>query len=375
VGGLGIFLFILMILGAIGLHEFGHFITAKKFGIKVERFFIGFGPKIWSVKKGDTEYGIAAIPAGGYVRIAGMNPYETIAPEDVPRTFKAKPAWQRAIVLAAGSTMHFILALVILVLMLTTVGLQERITTTVARVTPSGNGYVSPAAEAGIKPGDTIVAIDGMPVTDWDQMRNYIASHPGETINVVIDRKGQRIPLTVKLASETPPPERKKTGFLGVGPAYANVKRDLGSAIVDSGKLLGSGMWQSLKAFGNIFRPSSLGRLFSVAVGQEKRTTEDPTSIVGIGRVAGDFASRGRFADLFYLFVGFNIFIGVANLLPLPPLDGGHLAVLAWEKISRRDVDMRKLMPVTAFVVSILVTLFVLLLYLDIVRPLPTLPG
>lgn len=371
--GLGVVLFIFMILGAIGLHEFGHFITAKKFGIKVERFFIGFGPRVWSVKRGETEYGIAAIPAGGYVRIAGMNPFEQIAPEDVPRTFKAKPAWQRAIVLAAGSTMHFILAFIILVLMLMTVGLQERITTTVARVTPSTDKFVSPAHEAGIQEGDTIVEIDGSPVTGWDAMRDYIAARPGATINVVVDRRGSRVAKQVKLASVAP--DGKAMGFLGVGPAFANVKRGFGAAISDSGRLLGTGMWESLKAFGRIFTPSSLGRLFSSIVDDKPRTAEDPTSIVGIGRAAGQLAGRGHFADLFYLFVGFNIFIGVANLLPLPPLDGGHLAVLAWEKISRRDVDMRKLMPVTAFVVTILVSLFVLLLYLDIVRPIPSLPG
>jgi membrane-associated protease RseP (regulator of RpoE activity) len=375
VGGLGVLFFILLILGAIGLHEFGHFITAKKFGIKVERFFIGFGPKLWSVKRGETEYGIAAIPAGGYVRIAGMNPFEEISPEDRPRTFKAKPAWQRAIVLAAGSTMHFILAFVILVVMLVMVGLPERITTTVDKVTPTTDEFVSPAAEADIKPGDTIVEIDGMPVQGWDAMREYILARPGGTIDLVVERRGTRIPLTVKLATIEQGPEKKSVGFLGVGPAFANVRRDFGSATTDSGRLLVRGMWESLKAFGKIFTPSSLGRLFSVASGQEQRSTEDPASIVGIGRAAGDLAGRGRFADLFYLFVGFNIFIGVANLLPLPPLDGGHLAVLAWEKISRRDVDMRKLMPITAFVVTILVSLFVLLLYLDIVRPIPTLPG
>lgn len=374
-GGLGVVAFILMMLFAIGLHEFGHFATAKKFGIKVERFFIGFGPRIWSVKKGETEYGIAAIPAGGYVRIAGMNPFEEVPPEDRARTFKAKPAWQRAIVLAAGSTMHFILAYLILVPLLIMVGLPERATTTVEAVSASTDKQVSPAAEADIKRGDTIVAIDGKPVTDWDEMREYIRAHPGASVQLVVLRDGERIPKAVTLATIEDKVEKRPVGFLGVGPAIANVKRGLGGAIVDSGRLLKTGIWESLKAFVNIFKPSSLGRLFSVAAGQEKRTTEDPTSIVGIGRAAGDLAGRGRIADLFTLFVGFNVFIGVANLLPLPPLDGGHLAVLAWEKIRRRDVDMRKLLPVTAFVVTVLVTLFVLLLYLDIVKPIPSLPG
>ena len=374
-GGLGVLSFVLLILFAIGLHEFGHFITAKRFGIKVERFFIGFGPKIWSVKKGETEYGIAAIPAGGYVRIAGMNPFEQIAPEDVGRTFKAKPAWQRAIVLAAGSTTHFLLAFGILVGLLMIVGLPERITTTVSRVTPSQGDFVSPAEKAGIKPGDTIVEFNDAPLSDWDAMRDYIVDHPGETVGLVVLRNGIRIPISVTLARQGPPPDDKKIGFLGVGPDIANVRRGLGSAFTDSGTLLGRGMWESLKAFGRIFTPSTLGRLFSVAAGNKARSIDDPTSIVGIGRAAGDLADRGEFANLFFLFVSFNVFVGVANLLPLPPLDGGHLAVLTYEKIARRDVDMRKLMPVTAFVVSILVTLFVLLLYLDIVRPLPSLPG
>lgn len=368
---LGVLLFIVFILLAIGLHEFGHFATAKAFGIKVERFFIGFGPKIWSTRRGETEYGIAALPLGGYVRIAGMNPFEEVPVEERPRTFKAKPAWQRAIVLAAGSLTHFVIAFVIVVGVLILAGLPE-LTTTVSEV--SGvEGIVTPAQAAGFRPGDKIVAVGGERVREWLQIRDYIRSRPGSTVTFGVERNGVVRSLTATLAQQKP--DGEKVGFLGVSTELVSPKRSLPSAITEGGALLARGVKDSLSALKRVFSPSTIGRLFVVASRNEPRRPDDPTTVVGAGRFAGDLARRGEFANIFLTIVGFNIFIGVANLLPLPPLDGGHLAVLGFEKISRREVDMRRLLPVSAFVVTVLVSLFVLLLYLDIVRPLPPLPG
>lgn len=358
-------LFVLLIMVAIGLHEFGHFITAKKFGMKVDRFFIGFGPPIWSVKRGETEYGLAWIPAGGYVRIAGMNPFEDVPEEDRGRVFKAKAAWKRAIVLVAGSTMHFIIAFVMLAALLMTAGIPDgEATRRVYEVEPG-----TPAAAAGFKADDTIVAVDGTPVETWEEARNIIRSKPGRTVTFTVLRDGTTTTLSAALKSANSRGEQ--VGFLGVAPDLESVRRGPLAAIGQSAKFIPVASWESLKALGKIVSPSSFAHMFDVLRGKEERTINDPASIVGVTRAAG----QGGMINLLYLFIGFNIFIGVANLLPLPPLDGGHLAVLAYEKIRKRDVDMRKLIPVSATVIALFVGLFVISLAMDIVAPLPSLPN
>lgn len=351
-------LFVLLLLVAIGLHEFGHFATAKRFGMKVDRFFIGFGPRIWSTRRGETEYGLAWIPAGGYVRIAGMNPFETVPEADRERTFKAKKPWQRAVVLAAGSTMHFIVAFVTLAALLMTAGLDEP--STVADAVEKG----APAAQAGLLEGDRIVAVDGLPVLEWPDVRNYVRARPGARVTIDVDRGGRR--ETIRATLGTTNPEGEPVGFLGVYPALEPVRRDAPAAVVESVKVIGVGMRESLIGLGKIVSPSTIKHLFGVAAGNEKRTEDDPASIVGITRLAGSLGLVG----LLYQFVAFNIFIGVANLMPLPPLDGGHLAVLAYERVRGRDVDMRRLIPVTATVLAVLIGLFMITLYLDIVSPI-----
>ncbi|HEX9695656.1 MAG TPA: M50 family metallopeptidase [Actinomycetota bacterium] len=358
-------LFVVLILVAIGLHEFGHFITAKKFGMKVDRFFIGFGPPIWSVKRGETEYGFAWIPAGGYVRIAGMNPFEEVPDEDKHRVFKAKKPWQRAIVLAAGSTMHFLIAFVMLAALLMTAGIKDGdATRTVYEVEPG-----TPAAAAGFRTGDTVLAVDGAGVTSWEEARNIIRSKPGETISFTVERDGAEKTLRATLRSANP--DGLAVGFLGVAPDIESVRRGPLTAVGQSAKFVPIFAWESLKNLGRIVSPSTFAHMFQVLLGNEERKIDDPASIVGVTRAAGS----SSIVNLLFLFIGFNIFIGVANLLPLPPLDGGHLAVLTYEKIRKRDVDMRKLIPVSATVIAVFLGLFVLSLAMDIVAPLPALPN
>jgi membrane-associated protease RseP (regulator of RpoE activity) len=370
VTGLGVLIFIVSVLLAIGIHELGHFATAKWFKIKVDRFFIGFGPKLWSVKRGETEYGVSAFPIGGYVRIAGMNPLEEIPPEDLPRTFKAKPAWQRAVVLAAGSVTHFIVAWLIIGTILATVGEPDpdRPTLEIAVVGSGVANEKAPAEIAGIRPGDRVAEIEGRRITDWTEVQQAIRSHPAQEIDIVLERDGRMVPVTVRLGTKER--EGETIGFLGVSPDFQKVERSVPAAFATSISRIGTGMKDSLLAFKNIFSPSTLGRLFKVAAGQEQRRPEDPATVVGIGQASGDLARKGDFAGLFLLVAGFNVFVGVANLLPLPPLDGGHLAVLGYEKVSRRDVDMRRLLPITAMVLTVFSVLFVLLLYTDIVNPI-----
>jgi membrane-associated protease RseP (regulator of RpoE activity) len=372
---LGVVLFVLFVLVAIGFHEFGHFATAKAFGIKVDRFFIGFGPKLWSTKRGETEYGISAFPIGGYVRIAGMNPLEEISEEDRPRTFKSKPAWQRAIVLAAGSFTHFLVALVIIASILAISGEPDvdKPTLTIGAVGTATAGEVTPSIKAGLKVGDRVISVAGVTVTKWTQVQEAIKSRPGQAVDIVISRNGETKTLNATL--ETKEKDGKKIGFLGVAPKFAVIRRSVPASIGAGFGQLGTGMKDSVLAFGKIFRPSTFGRLFQVAAGDKPRSAEDPATVVGIGKTSGDLARHGDFVGLFLLVAGFNIFVGVANLLPLPPLDGGHLAVLAYEKTVRHDVDMRRLLPITAMVLTVFGSLFILLLYLDIVKPLPSVPG
>jgi membrane-associated protease RseP (regulator of RpoE activity) len=371
----GVLFFIFFVLIAIAFHEFGHFATAKAFGIKVDKFFIGFGPKLWSTRRGETEYGVSAFPIGGYVKIAGMSPLDEITDADQARTFKSKPAWQRAIVLAAGSFTHLLVALLILASILAIVGEQDvdHPTLAIGTVGSQTPGEVTPSQQAGLKPGDRVVSVAGVTVRRWQEVQEAIRSHPNETITIVVRRNGQ--PLTLRATLGVHERDGKTIGFLGVSPRFRVIERSAPEAIGAAGGQVVTGMKDSLLAFGKIFRPSTLSRLFKVAAGNEPRSVEDPATVVGIGKASGDLARRGDWVGLFLLVAGFNIFVGVANLLPLPPLDGGHLAVLAYEKVRRRDVDMRKLLPITAMVLTAFGTLFILLLYLDIVKPLPSLPG
>jgi membrane-associated protease RseP (regulator of RpoE activity) len=372
---LGILIFIVAILFSIGFHEFGHFITAKRFGIKVEQFFIGFGPRLWSVRKGETEYGVKALPVGGYVRIAGMNPFEEIPPEDAGRVFKAKKPWQRAIVLAAGSFTHFLLAFVVIALVLGFAGEKDidRPTTRLSAVEATLEGKPTAAAAAGIKPGDVMVAINGHRIRAWSDVQKILKQLGGKRVSITVRRNGKLIETKTTLGDHKP--DGTKAGFLGVMPDFQVVKPGFIGAITQSGDRLGNGIVQSFVGIKDIFSPRSIGHLFNVAQGRAQRKATDPASVVGITRQAGDLAKAGDFRTILFFIAGFNIFIGVANLLPLPPLDGGHLAVLTYEKIRRREVDMRKLIPITATVISVFGSLFLLLLYLDIVRPLPTIPG
>jgi membrane-associated protease RseP (regulator of RpoE activity) len=374
VKGIGILIFIASVLLAIGIHELGHFATAKWFKIKVDKFFIGFGPRLWSTKRGETEYGLSAFPIGGYVKIAGMNPLEEVPPEDQPRTFKSKPAWQRAIVLVAGSVTHFIVAIIILTCIFTLVGETDIDTPTlvIGAVGSEELEQKTPAEVAGVRPGDRVIEIAGQRVTSWSQVQQAIRTRPNQPIEIAVERDGRPLILRATLGERDR--DGETIGFLGVSPEFAQIDRSPGEAVVEATKDVGVGIKDSFLAFGKIFTPSTLSRLFQVATGQEERRPEDPASIVGIGRSAGDLAGERDFAQLFFMIAGFNVFIGMANLLPLPPLDGGHLAVLGFEKLTGRDVDMRRLIPITAMVLTAFGLLFVLVLSADLFNPLK-LPG
>jgi membrane-associated protease RseP (regulator of RpoE activity) len=364
--GLGVFLFVIGVFVMILAHEAGHFVTARAFGIKVEEFFLGFGPRLWSVRRGETEYGVKAIPAGGYVRIAGMNPFQEPAPEDRPRTFGVKPAWQRAVVLVAGSATHFVLAFLALALFFGALGVPRA---RVARVEPTLGNAPSPAAQAGIRPGDEVLLVDGRELT-FDEFLVYTRGHVGDEIEIVVNRDGRRITL-----SATPvlaPVGDERVGRLGVVlEPGGRLRAGPLEALAQGAQFTGQMVTRSFEALGRTFSPDGLRRFADVLTGDSPRQVDDVTSVVGAARLSGQAVAAGQIDFLLLMFAGFNVFVGILNLLPLPPLDGGHLAVVAIEKVTRRKVDVRRLVPISAAVAGFLILLMLTTLYLDVVRPLP----
>jgi membrane-associated protease RseP (regulator of RpoE activity) len=367
----GVLVFVAGVLLMILVHEAGHFIAAKRFGIKVEEFFVGFGPRLWAFRRGETEYGVKAIPVGGYVRIAGMNPFQEPPPEDRGRLFGDKPAWQRAIVLVAGAVTHFVLAFLLLAAFFWFVGVPILGGPQVARVQPTLDGAPSPAAEAGLRPGDVFVEVEGQPIGSYQEFKEQVDGSVGREIEFVVERDGTRITLeATPVLSEV---EGEPTGRLGVLLTRAYVGRDRSGPIEGLGDAAGGvGLFtvESFRAMGRVFGPEGLGRVTDVLFGDE-RTVNDPVGIVGVARVAGQAAEAGLLEAFIELFAFFNVFVGILNLLPLPPLDGGHLAVLGFESLTGRRVDPRRLIPITALVAGFLILFTIALTYLDVFAPIP----
>ena len=385
---LGVLLFIFALLFVIMVHEAGHFVAAKLLGFKATKFFIGFGPTVWSFRKGETEYGVKLIPAGGFVKIVGMNPYEDVAPEDEPRSYPNKPRWQRAIMIAAGPATHWPLAFLILMITAMTIGFPTgEATNVVGLVETTIDGEQTPAAKAGLQPGDEITAVNGEPVNDWEATRRAIRRNAGEATTFTFVRDGEEREVTTSLGSavfdrdgqivdyvpagDSPDASEEAVGFLGVQPEERFETMGPGEAVVDAGARTAGLTYFLVKQIGAPFTTVFNGDLWEALNGEGPRDPEEaPVGIVGAGRIAGETVEKGRYTEFIGLMVGLTIFVGLVNLLPLPPLDGGHLAVIAFESVTRKSVDVRKLIPVAAAVISFFVLLFFAVLYLDLARPL-----
>jgi membrane-associated protease RseP (regulator of RpoE activity) len=359
--------FFVALVAVIVVHEGAHFGMAKWFGIKVEEFFVGFGPRIWSFRRGDTEYGVKAIPAGGYVKIAGMNPYEEPTPEDLPRTFGAKPIRQRALVIFAGPATHFVLAFACFGLWLGLVGQPDVHSPLVAEVSATLGGQTSPAVGAGLRPGDRIVGIDGISNPTDMQVVNYTREHVGQPVTFTIERDGRRFDVSATPVLSTV--DGQKVGRIGVTLGAARKTAGLVGSVTGGVKLVGTSIVNSAKGIYRLFGPDGIGRVLRLLFTNAPREPSDPMSVVGVGGVVSQTASTGRFWDILWIFGLVNVFIGFLNLLPLPPFDGSHLAVLAVEKVRGKKVDMRKLAPISAAVVALLVLMFIAVVYLDIAKP------
>ena len=383
---MNIFIFIAALLIVVMIHESGHFLTAKLFDFKATKFFLGFGPTLWSFSRGETEYGVKALPLGGFVKIIGMNPYEDVPARDQERSYPNKPKWQRAIVLVAGSATHWIVAFVVLVIAAMTIGFPtDNPTTEIAGLTTRIGTAETPAANLDLAPGDRIVAVGGRPTDEWAEVSSFIKSHGGETVEFKIEHDGEVVNRSAELGTAIfangdvvayyEPGEKVRPlragetsgGFLGISPKPEYRKEGPIGAVTEGAKTTWEFTTASFVGIGNVFKQVVDGSLWNALSERGPRAIdESPCGIVCATQIAG----RSEPFYLVNLIVGFTIFVGLMNLLPLPPLDGGHLAVLGYEAVTGRTVDLRKLIPVAAAVISFFIALFLAVLYLDLARPI-----
>lgn len=480
--GVAITLFVVGFVAAIMVHEWGHYWTARRFGMRVDRFFLGFGPTLWSTRRGETEYGVKALPLGGFVRVQGMSPEDerlasvadtvfdperlaterrrradageprdrepAVPPEtwdhlrrelarrgtprglrhrilhrvelnipadatpaearlklteilasEVPGTgrlgdlnhrllrgdegrfYPDRPAWQRAIVLASGSFMHFVQAFVLLFLGFLLFG-QSTPLPTLAEISPG-----SAAAEAGLEVGDRIVAIDGEPVDGFEEVRGILRDSAGETLVLTVERDGERLDREVVPTPTTDPETGEEVGLLGFRPdvdfSPVGAVEALRETVVGPTSVPALTV-ETLRSLGRVFGPEGIGAIVDQVRG-DTRQADGAISMVGAARFAGDGTAVLGPLFLFFLLASVNVFVGIFNILPLPPLDGGHLAVLGVEEAvnavrARRGdrpdfrVEPRTIAAIALPVIVLVGTLSLALVWLDVVNPIQVTP-
>jgi membrane-associated protease RseP (regulator of RpoE activity) len=393
---LGIVAFVVALLASVVLHEAGHFVTARRFGMKATQFFVGFGPTLWSRHRGETEYGIKAIPAGGFVKIVGMTPLEDIDPEDEPRAFYRQSAGKKAVVLAAGSFVHFLIAVGLVfgvTAALPSVDAEAPVVSEPAATVPVSataagvSDETVPAPAAGVlREGDRILSVAGQPTQTWRDVVEVVRERPGQPLAVEVERGGatttvELTPVPVRRPDLEDPSRTVEVGAIGVGQDIVLERLGPGEAVaesVDRLELMVTGTYKAVTE-----KLGTVTTLYS-----PERDREGLVGLVGAARVSGEVLDLEqvpfvlRVADFLLLIAGLNLFVGVFNLLPLLPLDGGHLAVLAYENARDRvrrlfgyrgefqRVDFTKLLPLTYVVVLAFAGLTLWIMGADIVNPI-----
>jgi membrane-associated protease RseP (regulator of RpoE activity) len=422
---LGVIAFVLGLLASIALHEIGHMVPAKRFGVRVTQYMVGFGPTLWSRRKGETEYGVKAIPMGGYIRMIGMVPPRVdgkrsrwprrmgelveefratsrteVGPNDQNRQFYRLTPGKKIIIMLGGPTMNLLIFMVITILLYGLIGAKQP-STTIASVSdcvvpataqiqtcpaPGSKDYVKAPANGVLQLGDKIVAINGTQIKKWSDSVGIIERSAGKPLTITVDRNGQSVPLaitpvqTTKYASATGT-ATKQAGFIGVGTKLEYQR--LGPAQI------GSVIWKqttlgvdALKQF-----PSKMASLWGTVFQGKPRDSQGAVGVVGLGRIGGQIADSSniaaldKIAALFSLLAGVNLLLFFFNLLPLLPLDGGHVAGAiveairrGWARLRKRPrlifVDVAQLVPVMYIVASVLIVFSVLVMYADIVKPI-----
>ena len=433
---IGISIFVALIGLSIALHELGHLLPAKRFGVKVTDYMIGFGPTMWSRVRGETRYGVKAIPVGGYIRMIGMLPpspgdpdgtarsmttgrfatmvaqarqqsLEEIGPGDEDRVFYRLPVRKRMVIMLGGPFMNLAFAFVLFAVLLMGVGVPTptmevasigRCTPTTAQPTgaplPSGEcptgSEPAPAARAGFEPGDVVVAIGGVPYDDWTAATDWIRENPGVATTVTVERDGVPVDLGVTIGEATrpvyddtgmPTDEVVTAGYVGLAPGVAWQQQPWTT--------VPEYMWsitvRSVEALVSL--PVRLYELVTeTLLGGGERQIDSPVSVVGVSRIGGDIAAmdqpfRAKVATFLGLLASLNLFLFLFNLLPILPLDGGHVAGAAYEGVRRwlarvtgrpdpGPVDIARLLPVAYVVAGILLAMGVVVIWADLVKPI-----
>jgi len=373
---LGIVAFVVSLLFSVMVHEFGHYITARKYGMWVSEFFVGFGKRIWSVQRGETEFGVKAIPAGGYCKIEGMSPSDELPQGQEDRAFYKASSAKKLVVLGAGSFLHFVLGFVLLFTLFAGIGTNQ-VLPEIREVVPN-----SAAQAAGILAGDEVISINGKKVTEWYKDVEVIRESKGTELTLVVNRNGEEI--TVKAAARLTDMDGTKRYVLGIVNDVGLKRSGLFVSLKNSATVTKGFLVESVKSLGKL--PEKIPALWGATVRGEERDANGLVGVVGVARVSGEAVGSDkltpmeRLATFILIVASLNIFVGVFNLLPILPLDGGHMAVAIADSIRAffarlrgrprpAPIDVTVLTPITMVVFVVLATLTLLLLVADVINP------
>jgi len=373
---LGIVAFVVALLFSVMVHEFGHYITARKYGMWVSEFFVGFGKRIWSVQRGETEFGIKAIPAGGYCKIEGMSPSDELPVGQEERAFYRASSAKRLVVLGAGSFLHFALGFVLLFSLFAGIGTNQ-VLPVIKDVVPN-----SAAQAAGIQAGDEVISINGKKVTEWYKDVEVIRQSQGKELDLVLNRAGEEI--AVSASARLTDIDGTKRYVLGIVNDIGLKRSGLFVSLKNSATVTQGFLVESVKSLGKL--PEKIPALWGATVRGEERDANGLVGVVGVARVSGEAVGSDkltpmeRLATFVLIVASLNIFVGVFNLLPILPLDGGHMAVAIADSIRAffarlrgrprpAPIDVTVLTPITMVVFVVLATLTLLLLVADVINP------
>ncbi|MEY3195872.1 MAG: hypothetical protein RL252_199 [Actinomycetota bacterium] len=373
---LGILAFVVALLSSVMVHEFGHYITARRYGMWVSEFFVGFGKRLWSVQRGETEFGVKAIPAGGYCKIEGMAPNDEMPAGQEGRAFYKASSGKKLIVLGAGSFLHFVLGFVLLFTLFAGIGTNQ-VLPVINEVVPN-----SAAQAAGIRAGDEVVSINGKRVTEWYKDVEVIRESQGRELSLVLNRNGEEISVTA--SARLTDIDGTKRYVLGIVNDVGLKRSGLLLSIKNSAIVTRDFLTESVRSLGKL--PEKIPALWGATVRGEERDANGLVGVVGVARVSGEAVGSDkltpmeRLATFVLIVASLNIFVGVFNLLPILPLDGGHMAVAIADEIRAflarlrgrprpAPIDVTVLTPITMVVFVVLATLTLLLLVADVINP------